>query len=133
MPNERSYLVVGFAAETHDIEESAQKKLRAKNCDMIVANDVSRADVGMESDENAVEIFSKNGARDKNFAHKKNFHRARTRKKNLRDARKTFDKKNVMLLSLVVVNLFTTVHKHRDCGLKGGILHASEEKSEEAR
>ncbi len=65
LPNERSYLVVGFAAETDDLEESAQKKLRAKNCDMIVANDVSRADVGMESDENAVEIFAKNGAHTK--------------------------------------------------------------------
>ena len=39
---ESEFLVVGFAAETHDLEMNAQKKLREKNCDMIVANDVSR-------------------------------------------------------------------------------------------
>jgi phosphopantothenoylcysteine decarboxylase/phosphopantothenate--cysteine ligase len=57
----RSYLVVGFAAETHDLETNAQKKLRKKNCDLIVANDVSKTDSGMESDENAVTIFLQNG------------------------------------------------------------------------
>ena len=62
LPKEnRSYLVVGFAAETHDLETNAQKKLLEKNCDMIVANDVSKADSGMESDENAVTIFFRNG------------------------------------------------------------------------
>jgi phosphopantothenoylcysteine decarboxylase / phosphopantothenate---cysteine ligase len=62
LPKEnRSYLVVGFAAETHDLETNALKKLRKKNCDMIVANDVSRNDSGMESDENAVTIFFRNG------------------------------------------------------------------------
>ena len=73
LPRERSYLVIGFAAETHDLEENAQKKLRAKNCDMIVANDVSASDVGMESDENAVEIFFENGARQKIMRAKKKF------------------------------------------------------------
>jgi phosphopantothenoylcysteine synthetase/decarboxylase len=53
--------VVGFAAETHDLEMSAQKKLREKNCDLIVANDVSKTDSGMESDENTVTIFCRNG------------------------------------------------------------------------
>lgn len=57
----RSYLVVGFAAETHDLEKNARQKLRKKNCDMIVANDVSRADSGMESAVNAVSIFCRNG------------------------------------------------------------------------
>ncbi|HEV2843060.1 MAG TPA: phosphopantothenoylcysteine decarboxylase [Chthoniobacterales bacterium] len=62
LPKEdRSYLVVGFAAETHDLKTNAQKKLREKNCDLIVANDVSQADSGMESDENAVTIFFRNG------------------------------------------------------------------------
>lgn len=62
LPKEdRSYLVVGFAAETHDLETNAQKKLREKNCDLIFANDVSQADSGMESDENAVTIFFRNG------------------------------------------------------------------------
>jgi phosphopantothenoylcysteine decarboxylase/phosphopantothenate--cysteine ligase len=64
LPREnRSFLVVGFAAETHDMEASAQRKLRAKNCDMIVANDVSRGDSGMESDDNAVTIFFASGER----------------------------------------------------------------------
>ncbi|MFN2507973.1 MAG: phosphopantothenoylcysteine decarboxylase [Chthoniobacterales bacterium] len=53
----RSYLVVGFAAQTHDLTANAQRKLLAKNCDVIIANDVSRADIGMESDHNAVTIF----------------------------------------------------------------------------
>jgi phosphopantothenoylcysteine decarboxylase / phosphopantothenate---cysteine ligase len=57
----RRYFVVGFAAETHDLELNAQKKLRKKNCDMIVANDVSKTDSGMESDENAVTIFFRSG------------------------------------------------------------------------
>ena len=58
LPREdRSYLVVGFAAQTHDLEANARRKLLAKNCDMIVANDVSRSDRGMESDDNEVTIF----------------------------------------------------------------------------
>jgi phosphopantothenoylcysteine decarboxylase/phosphopantothenate--cysteine ligase len=62
LPKEnRGYLVVGFAAETHDLEKNAKKKLRNKNCDAILANDVSRTDFGMESDENAVTIFLRNG------------------------------------------------------------------------
>ena len=58
---DRRFLVVGFAAETNDLEENALKKLRVKNCDIIVANDVSRADSGMESDANEVTIFFRNG------------------------------------------------------------------------
>lgn len=58
---DRKYFVVGFAAETRELETNAQKKMREKNCDMMVANDVSSADVGMERDENAVTIFFRNG------------------------------------------------------------------------
>jgi phosphopantothenoylcysteine decarboxylase/phosphopantothenate--cysteine ligase len=58
----RKFFVVGFAAETHDLEANARKKLLAKKCDMIVANDVSRSDSGMESDENEVTIFFREGA-----------------------------------------------------------------------
>jgi phosphopantothenoylcysteine decarboxylase / phosphopantothenate---cysteine ligase len=66
LPKEnRRYLVVGFAAETHDLKINAQQKLRRKNCDMIVANDVSRKDSGMESDENEVVIFFRNGDSEK--------------------------------------------------------------------
>ena len=58
LPTEdRSYVVVGFAAQTHDLEANARRKLIAKNCDVIVANDVSRSDCGMESDDNEVTIF----------------------------------------------------------------------------
>jgi phosphopantothenoylcysteine decarboxylase / phosphopantothenate---cysteine ligase len=62
LPQEnRTFFVVGFAAETHDMEASARKKLLAKHCDMMVANDVSGADCGMESDDNAVTIFFPTG------------------------------------------------------------------------
>jgi phosphopantothenoylcysteine decarboxylase/phosphopantothenate--cysteine ligase len=60
LPKRRNYLVVGFAAETHDLKQNAQKKLRAKNCDVIVANDVSGSETGMERDENEVTIFFRN-------------------------------------------------------------------------
>ncbi len=59
---DRQFLVVGFAAETSDLENHARKKLREKNCDIIVANDVS---VGMESDENEVTILFQNGEQEK--------------------------------------------------------------------
>ena len=54
--------VVGFAAETETLEENAQRKLAEKNCDLLVANDVSREDLGMDADENELLIFSKNDA-----------------------------------------------------------------------
>jgi phosphopantothenoylcysteine decarboxylase/phosphopantothenate--cysteine ligase len=44
--------VVGFAAETQDIESYARDKLQRKNLNAIVANDVSRSDVGFNSDDN---------------------------------------------------------------------------------
>ena len=58
---DRQCLVVGFAAETNDLEANAQKKLQTKHCDIIVANNVSSADSGMESDQNEVTIFFRNG------------------------------------------------------------------------
>ena len=51
---DRAFLLVGFAAETDHIEKKAWEKLRSKNCDIIVANDVR---VGMESDENELLIL----------------------------------------------------------------------------
>jgi len=62
---DRQFLLVGFAAETNDIDENAKQKLHAKNCDIIVANDVSDADSGMESDANEVTIFFRNGEKEK--------------------------------------------------------------------
>jgi phosphopantothenoylcysteine decarboxylase/phosphopantothenate--cysteine ligase len=61
----RQFLVIGFAAETNDVEENAWKKLRAKNCDAIVANDVSAAHSAMERDENEVTILFRNGEKKK--------------------------------------------------------------------
>lgn len=46
--------LIGFAAETQDVENYAREKLQRKQCDMIVANDVSRADIGFDSRENEV-------------------------------------------------------------------------------
>ena len=62
---DRQFLVVGFAAETNNVEENASKKLRDKNCDIIVANDVSRANSGIESDENEVTLLFRNGENEK--------------------------------------------------------------------
>lgn len=56
----RPRLVVGFAAETHDVEAHARAKLARKGCDWIVANDVSIAGT-MGGDQNAVAIVSKGG------------------------------------------------------------------------
>ena len=49
--------MVGFAAETRNVEEYAAAKLLAKKLDMIACNDVSRADIGFASDENAMTVF----------------------------------------------------------------------------
>lgn len=46
--------LVGFAAETENVVENARGKLLKKGCDMVVANDVSRKDIGFDSDENEV-------------------------------------------------------------------------------
>lgn len=49
--------VVGFAAETQDVEHYARGKLVDKDLDMIACNDVSRADIGFASDDNAMQVF----------------------------------------------------------------------------
>ena len=56
----RPKLVVGFAAETNDLKKYAYRKLSEKNCDWIVANDVSNDSIGFDSDFNEVSIFYKN-------------------------------------------------------------------------
>lgn len=60
---QRPVVVVGFAAETTDVEQYAQDKLARKNLDWIVANDVSRTDIGFNSDDNQVVVFGRNGLR----------------------------------------------------------------------
>jgi len=94
---DRQFVLVGFAAETDHVEQNAAKKLRAKNCDIIVANDVSGADSGMESDVNEVIILFRNGEKTKiSRAPKKNI--ARDLVKIFSNfATKTFDKKNGMI------------------------------------
>lgn len=49
-----SGVLVGFAAETQEVESNARQKLQSKGCDLIVANDVSRADIGFDASENEV-------------------------------------------------------------------------------
>jgi len=56
----RPKIVVGFAAETNNIEENSRKKLIEKNCDWIIANDVSDKSIGFDSDFNEVTVFYKN-------------------------------------------------------------------------
>lgn len=54
--------VLGFAAETHDVEAYARQKLSEKNLDWIVANDVNRPEVGINAADNAVVMMSRAGA-----------------------------------------------------------------------
>ncbi|HUU38983.1 MAG TPA: bifunctional phosphopantothenoylcysteine decarboxylase/phosphopantothenate--cysteine ligase CoaBC [Candidatus Desulfaltia sp.] len=54
-------IIVGFAAETEDVAANALKKLRAKKLDLIVANDVSRKDIGFNSEDNQVMIIDRKG------------------------------------------------------------------------
>ena len=56
----RPKLTIGFAAETNDLVENSLTKLGEKNCDWIVANDVSDTSIGFNSDNNQVSIFYKN-------------------------------------------------------------------------
>ena len=55
-------LLIGFAAETEDVVAHASAKRERKHADLIVANDVSRADAGFDVDSNAVTIVGPAGA-----------------------------------------------------------------------
>lgn len=61
---QRPALVVGFAAETQDMEAYARDKLHRKGLDLIAANDVGRAGQGFECDDNALSVFWRDGRRD---------------------------------------------------------------------
>ncbi len=61
----RPRLVVGFAAETNNLKIYANKKLNEKNCDWIIANDVSNKKIGFDSEFNEVSIFYKNNKYEK--------------------------------------------------------------------
>ena len=61
----RPKLVIGFAAETNNLDDYASKKLNEKNCDWIIANDVMNKKIGFNSDYNEVSIFYKNNKIDR--------------------------------------------------------------------
>ncbi len=61
----RPKLTIGFAAETNNLYENSLKKLEVKNCDWIVANDVSDKTIGFDSDDNQVSIFYKDKTNEK--------------------------------------------------------------------
>ena len=56
-------ILIGFAAETDDLEANALAKLKKKNLDWIAANDVSRSDIGFGSNDNAVTLYGRNSER----------------------------------------------------------------------
>ncbi len=55
--SKRPQFAIGFAAETHDLLDHAEDKMRRKNLDMIIANDVSRSDIGFAADQNEVTVL----------------------------------------------------------------------------
>ena len=57
----KDQILVGFAAETQDLQKNARAKLAAKNLDLIVANPVGHNDSGFGSDMNQVELFYTDG------------------------------------------------------------------------
>jgi len=61
----RPKLTIGFAAETNNLYENSLKKLEEKNCDWIIANDVSNKEIGFDSDDNEVSIFYKDNSNEK--------------------------------------------------------------------
>jgi len=62
-PNRNGRLVAGFAAESQTLLEYAEKKLREKRLDLIVANDINRADAGFDVETNTATILARDGAK----------------------------------------------------------------------
>lgn len=56
-----SQIIVGFCAESEDLIKNAKEKILNKGCDYLIANDISRKDIGFSSDFNEVTILDKNG------------------------------------------------------------------------
>ena len=56
----QNQLVVGFCAESENLLENAKEKIQKKCCDFLIANDISRSDIGFSSDYNEVIIIDKN-------------------------------------------------------------------------
>ncbi len=62
--NKRDTIIVGFAAETENVEQYAREKLKQKNMDMIVANNITEKNSGFEADTNKVLIIFRDGTID---------------------------------------------------------------------
>ena len=60
--NKTSQTIVGFCAESENLMGNAKTKIEKKGCDYLVANDISRKDIGFNSDENEVTILSQDGS-----------------------------------------------------------------------
>tara|TARA_A100001015_G_scaffold321410_1_gene451998 strand:+ start:1583 stop:2806 length:1224 start_codon:yes stop_codon:yes gene_type:complete len=69
----RPRLVVGFSAETEKLLQNSKIKLKTKNVDWIIANDVSRKDIGFDKDYNEISIIQSNGKVSKIKKNKKSF------------------------------------------------------------
>ena len=67
----RPKLVIGFSAETHNLDDNSIKKLKHKNCDWIIGNDVSKDDIGFGSEMNAINIYTKENKIEKISKNKK--------------------------------------------------------------
>jgi phosphopantothenoylcysteine decarboxylase/phosphopantothenate--cysteine ligase len=61
-PLKRAQTVVAFAAETEDFEARGRRKLESKGADLIVVNDVGRADIGFDEQDNEVLILGRDGS-----------------------------------------------------------------------
>lgn len=57
--NSNSTMIIGFCAESENLINNAKEKIQKKNCDYLVANDISRSDIGFSSDENEVYLLDK--------------------------------------------------------------------------
>ena len=57
----RPQIVAGFSAETKNVIKNSLQKMKSKNCDLIFANDVSRKDIGFNSDFNKVSVIDQRG------------------------------------------------------------------------
>ena len=69
----RPKLVIGFSAETENVDKNSILKMRKKNCDLIIANNVSNKKFGFNSDYNSVSIIDSNGSVKKINKSKKSF------------------------------------------------------------
>jgi phosphopantothenoylcysteine decarboxylase/phosphopantothenate--cysteine ligase len=63
VPNRDARIVVGFAAESQSLVEYAERKLREKGLDLIVANDITRSDAGFDVETNTATIIKRDGSR----------------------------------------------------------------------